>query len=69
MRTKHTGDSVVPSAADASIGILSERLVKQTATAESVTEMKFDDPMMWIGRMNSIRNRAMEIVNAEIIYR
>ena len=45
------------------------RLVKQIAKAEGVTEaLKADGPMAWVGRMNNIRNRAMEVVNAEIIY-
>ena len=45
------------------------RLVKQTAEAEGVTEaLKAADPMEWVGRMNNIRNRAMEIVNSELIY-
>ena len=45
------------------------RLVKQMAEAEGVTEqLKADNQMEWIGRMNNIRNRAMEIVNAELIY-
>ena len=45
------------------------RLVKQMAEAEGVTEaLKADDPMAWVGRMNNIRNRAMEVVNAEMIY-
>ena len=48
---------------------LFSRLVKQMAEAEGVTEaLKAADPMAWVGRMNSIRNRAMEIVSAEIIY-
>ena len=46
------------------------RLVKQMAEAEGVTEvLKAADPMAWIGRMNNIRSRAMEIVNSELIYR
>ena len=46
------------------------RLVKQMAEAEGVTEtLKATDPMEWVGRMNNIRNRAMEIVNSELIYR
>ena len=46
------------------------RLVKQMATSEGITEtLKAADPMEWVGRMNNIRNRAMEIVNSEIIYR
>ena len=44
------------------------RLVKQMAEAEGVTEeLKAADPMEWVGRMNNIRNRAMEIVNSELI--
>lgn len=46
------------------------RLVKQMAEAEDVTEqLKADNQMEWVGRMNNIRNRAMEIVNSELIYR
>ena len=45
------------------------RLVKQMAEAEGVTEqLKADNQMEWVGRMNNIRNRAMEIVNSELIY-
>ena len=45
------------------------RLVKQMAEAEDVTEqLKADNQMEWVGRMNSIRSRAMEIVNSELIY-
>ena len=45
------------------------RLVKQMADAEGITEkLKASDQMEWVGRMNSIRNRAMEIVNAELIF-
>lgn len=45
------------------------RLVEQMAEREGVTEqLKAENQMEWIGRMNSIRSRAMEIVNAELIY-
>ena len=45
------------------------RLVKQMAEAEDVTEqLKADNQMEWVGRMNNIRSRAMEIVNSELIY-
>lgn len=45
------------------------RLVKQMAEMEGVTEqLKADNQMEWVGRMNNIRNRAMEIVNGELIY-
>ena len=45
------------------------RLVKQLAEKEGVTEqLKADDQMLWVRRMNNIRNRVTEIVNAELIY-
>ena len=45
------------------------RLAKQTADAEGITEkLKASNQMEWVRRMNSIRNRAMEIVNAELIF-
>ena len=46
-----------------------EWLIKQMATTEGITEqLKADNQMVWVGRMNSIRNRAIEIVNSEIIF-
>lgn len=46
-----------------------ERLVKQMAESEGVTEqLKAADQMAWTGKMNSIRNRVIEIVNSEIIF-
>lgn len=45
------------------------RLVKDLAEKENVTEtLKAENQMLWVQRMNSIRNRAREIVNTEIIY-
>ena len=45
------------------------RLVKQMAAAEGITEtLKAVDQMKWVGRMNSIRNRASEIVYHQVIY-
>ncbi len=45
------------------------RLVNQMAEKQGVTEqLKADNQMEWIARMNNIRNRATEIVNADIIY-
>ncbi|MBS4785760.1 MAG: TnpV protein [Clostridiales bacterium] len=45
------------------------RLVKDLAEKENVTEkLKAENQFLWIQRMNNIRNRAMEIVNAELIY-
>lgn len=46
-----------------------ERLIKLTAEHEGVTEqLKAVDQMEWVRRINSIRNRATEIVNAEPIF-
>ena len=46
-----------------------ERLVKQMAEREGVTEqLKATDSMEWVRKMNSIRNRAVEITNSELIY-
>ncbi len=43
-------------------------LVKQMAKVEGVTEdLKRRDQMAWVGAMNNIRNRADEIVRAELI--
>ena len=45
------------------------RLVKQKAEREGVTEkLKAENQMEWVGRMNNIRSRATEIVNAELIF-
>lgn len=45
------------------------RLVKQMAEREGVTEkLKADNQMEWVARMNNIRNKAIEIVNHDIIY-
>ena len=45
------------------------RLVKQYAAKEGVTEqLKAENQLLWVRKMNSIRNRVTEIVNNEIIY-
>ena len=45
------------------------RLVKQVADAEGITEtLKANDQMEWVGRMNSCRDRATEIVYHQVIY-
>lgn len=45
------------------------RLVKDFAEKENVTEeLKATDMMLWVRNMNNIRNRATEIVCAELIY-
>lgn len=46
-----------------------ERLVKQMAERGGVTEqLKAADQMEWVGCMNNIRNRAIEVVNTDIVY-
>ncbi len=45
------------------------RLVKQMAEREGVSEtLKSENQMEWVQRINSIRNRAIEIVNTGIIF-
>ena len=45
------------------------RLVKQMAMRESVTgQLKADNQMEWVARMNNIRSRATEVVNTDLIY-
>ena len=45
------------------------RLVKQIAEREGVTEqLKADNQMEWVARINNIRNRATEIVTTDIVY-
>ena len=44
-------------------------LTKQIAECEGVTEqLKAQDQMLWVQRMNNIRDRAMEFVNHDLIY-
>ena len=46
-----------------------DTLISQYKTAEGITEqLKADDQMEWVARMNNIRSRATEIVNHDIIY-
>lgn len=45
------------------------RLVRELAEKEGVNEkLKAENQMLWVQRMNNIHSRAMEIVNAEIIF-
>ena len=45
------------------------RLVKDLAEKENITEeLKSTDMMLWVQKMNNIRNRTTEIVNEELIY-
>ena len=44
-------------------------LTKQIAEREGITEqLKAQDQMLWVQRMNNIRDRAMEIVDHDLIY-
>ena len=46
-----------------------EVIIRQMQCSEGVDErMKAQDQMLWVGRMNSIRNRAEEIILAELIF-
>ena len=45
------------------------RLVKQAAEREGISEqLKAENPMEWVRQMNSIRSRATEAVNTELIF-
>ena len=45
------------------------RLVKLMAEKQGISEkLKATDQMMWVGRINAVRNAVMEIVNKELIY-
>ena len=45
------------------------RLVKQLAEKEGLTEvLKAENQMLWVQKMNNIRNAAMEIVSNDLIY-
>ena len=46
-----------------------DRLVAQMKDTEGVTErLKAENQMEWVGRMNSIRSRAEEVVLSELVY-
>ena len=46
------------------------RLVKQMAEKQGISEkLKATDQMMWVGRINAVRNAVMAIVNKELIYK
>ena len=50
-------------------GAMFSQLVKAFAEKENVTEkLKAYNPMLWVRKMNNIRNRAMEIVNSKVIF-
>ena len=46
-----------------------QKLIKELAEKESITEeLKSSNQMLWIGKMNNIKNRVEEIVLKEYIY-
>ncbi len=45
-----------------------DRLVKQMATRQGITEaLKAQDQMVWVGAMNNIRSAVVKVINAELI--
>ena len=45
------------------------RLVNELAKKEGITEtLKAENQMLWVQRMNAVRETAMEIVNHDLIY-
>lgn len=45
------------------------RLVKELAEKENVNEeLKAENLMLWVQKMNNIRNRAIEVVNTKLIF-
>ena len=47
-----------------------EQTIKSLAEQEQVTEkLKAENMMLWVQKMNNIRNRATEIVNEQVIYK
>ena len=48
---------------------MEERFIKELAEKEGITEqLKADDMMLWVRKMNNIRNQVREIVYNEVIY-
>lgn len=48
---------------------LFDRLMKQRAEHEGITEkLKSESPMLWVGRMNTLRSAVTETVNTEVIF-
>lgn len=54
---------------DRQAGKMFPRLVKELAEKEGVTEaLRAESQMLWVQKMNNIRNAAMEIVSNDLIY-
>ena len=44
-------------------------MIRQMVMAEGITEqLKAENPLEWVRRMNTIRNQAEEIISSELIY-
>lgn len=47
-----------------------EQLVEKLAKSENITEqLKAENQMLWVAKMNNVYNRAQEIVNIEMIHK
>ena len=54
---------------DQSANVMFDMLVVQLKMRDGITEeLKANDQLEWVRRMNSVRNRAAEVVNKELIY-
>ena len=54
---------------DRQAGAMLSRLVKEFSEKEGITEkLKAENQMLWLQRMNAIREAAVEIVNDNMIY-
>lgn len=68
MRTRNTLHSYLADINEQADEMFNQ-LVKNMAKADGITEqLKAENQMLWVQKMNNIRNRAMEIVNSELIY-
>ena len=68
MRTKGTLEQYLTDI-DHNAREMFERMTKEFAEFEGITEqLKADDQMAWVGRMNNIRMRVTHAVNCELIY-
>ena len=56
----------IEAAAKSRMNIILPQLMKHYGVTE---QLKAENQMMWVARMNNIRNRATEIVNTELIYK
>lgn len=44
-------------------------MIEQTIKTEGVTQdLKACDTMLWVGKINNIRNRVEEVIRSELIY-